>query len=187
MSVREPLGIRKLSPQCGCPGLLFGDPRIQNRTDFEEFYQDVLNHFGCCGFIAWERDRVIGYTNFFPHVIAQKMKFYGWGEMEGEQPDTLVHHCISLVQCSRYRRKGIGTSLIRYSLEWAQNHNWRRYEVHRVLPDTDAGIANEQKSVLSFWRKFGFSIIREEEADEETKKWYGADKRFSLAVDIDNF
>lgn len=187
MSVKEPLAIHNLAPQYGCPGLLFGEPGIRNRTEFEEFYRNILNRFACCGFIAWEKDKVIGYMNFFPHIIAQKMKFYGWGETEGEQPDTLIHHCISLVQSMNHRHKGIGADLTRHTLEWAKAHKWKRYEVHRVLPDIDAGITNEQKSAVSFWRKFGFSIIGEEEADEETKKLYGADTRYSMALDFNDF
>jgi len=186
MSIKEPLEIHNLTPQCGCPNLLFGESQIRNRTEFEDFYHNVLNRFTCCGFIAWEKDRIIGYINFFPHEIAQKIKFYGWGETEGEQPDTLIHHCISIVQNLNYRRKGIGASLIRRSLGWAKTNQWKRYEVHRVLPDMDKGVASEQKSILSFWKKFGFSIIKEEEADEETKKYYGVDKRYSLALDIDS-
>lgn len=122
---------------------------------------------------------------FFPQKIAQKIKFYGWGKVKPEQSGTLVHHCISMVQNPNYRHKGIGACLVKHSLEWAKVHKWKRYEVHRVLPDTDKGIANEQKSTLSFWKKFGFSIMREEKADEKTKKYYGIGKRYSLALDIE--
>lgn len=189
MSIKEPLDIGNLIPQYGCPNLLFGKSQIQNRIEFEEFYSNVLNRYACCGFVAWEKGRVIGYTNFFPHGIARKIKFYGWGGTDGEQPDTLVHYCISIVQYPDYRHKGIGSSLVRYALvryalEWAKTHQWKRYEVHRVLPDVNKGVENEQKSVLSFWRKFRFSVIGEEEADEAIRKFYGVDKRYSLALDL---
>ncbi|MDR2036944.1 MAG: GNAT family N-acetyltransferase [Bacteroidales bacterium] len=186
MSIKEPLEIHNLIPQHGCPNLLFDKSQIRDRTGFEAFYHDVLNRFTCCGFIAWEKDRIIGYTNFFPHEIARKIKFYGWGETEEEQPDTLIHHCISIVRNPDYRHIGIGSSLIRHSLEWAKTNQWRRYEVHHVLPDIDKGTVSEQKSVLSFWKKFGFSIIGEEEADEKTRKYYGVNKRYSLALDINH-
>ena len=184
MSMMDPLAISHLTPQCGCPGLLSGKSPIRNRTDFEDFYSYVLNRFSCCGFVAWEKNRIIGYTNFFPHAIAREIKFYGWGGEEEVQPGTLVHHCISIIRNPDYRRKGIGSGLIRHSLEWARMHGWKRYEVHCVLPDTDQGAPSEQKSILSFWRKSGFTITREEEADEETRKCYGAVKRYSLALDL---
>ena len=187
MPIEEPLDLRGLAPRYGCPGLLSGGARIRNRAEFEEFYRNVLDRFVCCGFVAWEGDRIIGYTNFFPREIARQIKFYGWGEAEGERPDTLIHHCISIVRNPNWRRRGIGTGLVRHSLEWAQAHRWKRYEVHRVLPDLDKGATNEQKAVLSFWRKFGFSIIGEEEADDETRRYYGADRRYSLALDMDAY
>ncbi len=183
LSVKEPVNPHDPVPRYGCPNLLFGGS-IRNRTEFEDFYRNVLDQFTCCGFIAWEGDRIIGYVNFFPQKIAQKIKFYGWGDTKDEQPDTLIHHCISVIQNPNYRRKGIGTDLIRHSLEWAETRAWKRYEVHRVLPDMDKGIASEQKSTLSFWRKLGFSIIGEEDADEATKQYYGANKRYSMALDM---
>lgn len=184
LSIKMPLEINNLIPQHGCPNLLFGKTKIRDRVEFEDFYHKVLNRFSCCGFIAWKGDRVIGYTNFFPHEIARTMKFYGWGEMENEGSGTLIHHCISMIQNDNYRCKGIGTSLVRHSLDWAKIHQWKRYEVHRVLPDIHKGIVDEQKSTLPFWKKLGFSIVREEEADLETKKYYGVDKRYSLALDF---
>lgn len=187
MATGIPLHIRDSSPQYGCPGFLFGNPGIRNRIDFEDFYRNVLNRFSGCGFVAWEKGAVIGYTNFFPHGIAQKIKFYGWGEAEDEQPDTLVHHCVSIVQNPDYRHKGIGGNLLRHSLEWAKANKWRRYEVHHVLPDNEKGIADNQKSVLSFWRKLGFSISGEEEADNDTREYYGVNTRYSLALDLDSF
>lgn len=184
LSVDAPLDARCLLPQHGCPNLLFGKPPIHDRASFVEFYRTVLRRVGCCGFVAWEKDRVIGYTNFFSHEIAREMKFYGWGGEEEEQPDTLVHHCVSLIRNSQYRRQGIGSSLLRRTLAWATAHEWKRYEVHQVLPDIDTGVAAEQKSVLSFWRKIGFAVIREEDADEATRNAYGVETRYSLALEL---
>ena len=47
VAVDAPLAARDASPRCGCPSLLFGESRIRNRIDFEEFYRDVLRRFSC--------------------------------------------------------------------------------------------------------------------------------------------
>lgn len=60
---------------------------------------------------------------FFPQKIAQKIKFYGWGDAYDKSARILVHHCISIIRNVNYRHKGIGTNLIKHSLEWAKPSN----------------------------------------------------------------
>ena len=184
LSMDEPFDPRGAAPRHGCPSLLLHGSRIRNRIEFEKFYHSVLNRFSGCGFVAWENGGVIGYTNFFPQQTARKLRFYGWGETKGDQPGALVHHCISIVRNTNYRRKGIGTQLLQHSLHWAKRAGWIRYEVHNVLPDGDNVFAHEQKAAVSFWRKFGFAVIREQDADAETIRRYGAKKRYSLALNL---
>ncbi|NIR50040.1 MAG: GNAT family N-acetyltransferase, partial [Phycisphaerae bacterium] len=81
-------------------------------------------------FVAWDYDRVIGYNNFFPREFAQTTRFYGWGKKDDKMPETLIHHCISLVRHPKYHRKGIGTSLIKHSLDWCRENGWQQFEVH---------------------------------------------------------
>jgi len=187
MALPEPLDTRALAPQHGCPGLLFGGQHIRNRGEFEKFHLDVLTRFSCCGFMAWEKGKVLGYITFFPHEIARRIRFFGWGCTEENLAGTLVHQCISLVRNARYRRRGIGSALVQHALEWGKANNWKRYAVHRVLPESDKGITAEQKSALPFWSKFGFRVTREEEADAETRKAYGVESRYSLALELADY
>ncbi|MBM4046310.1 MAG: GNAT family N-acetyltransferase [Planctomycetes bacterium] len=133
-----------------------------SRERLIEMYRQVLAEVGCCGFVAWVQGRVVGYNNFFPRDWARAIRFYGWGGEEDTSPGTLVHNCISMKVAPAYRRKGIGSSLIRHSLRWGKEHGWRRFEVHLVTPDSPEHFAGEQKSCVTFWRKLGFEVLRQD-------------------------
>jgi GNAT superfamily N-acetyltransferase len=189
MNVKDPLDPKMLKPERGCPGLLYGIGQSQpwTRKNLDELYCGVIGTYHCCGFIAWENDRIIGYNNFFPSRIARDINFYGWGNNENTSSDTLVHNCISIVSNDKYRRHKIGTNLIKKSLEWAKKAGWKHFEVHLVLPNIASGFENEQKSALAFWGKIGFSIVSENQANEATKKFYKVDKRYSLSISLENY
>lgn len=181
----EPFDPDAVSTGEGCPSLA-GTRTVTGRNGLLSLYREVLKNTGCCGFIARDGIRIVGYNNFFPLEIAQKVRFYGWGDgirRPADQP-TLVHHCISLVRDTRYRRKRIGTALVTHSLNWAASNGWRRFEVHLVLPDTPGGFTHEQKSCRSFWQRFGFHVFREGKAGPETRELYGVDTRYSMALGL---
>jgi len=125
------------------------------------------------------RGGVVGYNNFFPREWARKMSFYGWGTEEDSSPRTLVHNCISIRANPEYRRKGIGTSLIRHSLIWARDNGWERFEVHLVTADSPEHFAGEQKSCHSFWEKLGFHVFR--------AQGHGEHATFSMALDLQDW
>ena len=142
-------------------------------------YREVLHSCGCCGFVAWVGGRIAGYNNFFPREWARKIGFYGWGREENTSPRTLVHNCISIKLNERYRRKGIGTSLIEHSLDWAKQAGWKRFEVHLVTADSPAHFDGEQKSCRGFWTKLGFHVLRTE--------GQGENGRFCMTLDLDEW
>lgn len=159
------------SPGSGCDSL---QPYTQGDRDrLIGMYRQVLEQHGCCGFVAWIGDRIAGYNNFFPREWADRIRFYGSGTAEDRSPDTLVHNCISIKANTKYRRRGIGSSLIRRSLGWGRDNGWDRFEVHLVTEDSPEGFAGEQKSCRTFWEKLGFQVFR--------KDCHGT---FSLAVDL---
>lgn len=180
------LDLMTVKPEAGCHSLN-GFYTEGNRTKLINLYHDALESTGCCGFIAWHGFKVIGYNNFFPHEVAKSIQFYGWGNETNNSATTLVHHCISIAGHPEYRRKGIGTALIKHSLDWAKHHGWKQFEVHLVLPDNPSGFNQEQKSCCSFWKKFGFEVVREIEADSETKTFYSVNKRYSMALDLEKW
>jgi GNAT superfamily N-acetyltransferase len=106
----------------------------------------TIDKYGGCGFVAWDKGKIIAYHNFFPMEIAQKIKFYGHG-FGSPQPDkTLVHNCLTIVK-GDYLRKGIASRLVKESINWAKTNDWKRFEVHLVLPDCAKGWQSDQKVV----------------------------------------
>lgn len=181
-----PLDPATLKAEAGCDSLTKHCEKFTpgSRGLLEGLYRDVLACFGCCGFVAWYKGKIVGYNNFFPCEIAADVRFYGWGTEEDIAPRTLVHNCISILRNDKFRRKWIGTNLMLHSLRWSKSHRWERMVVHLVLPNLASGFANEQKSGQAFWEKLGFSVFRVEEACPATKEMYGVTERYSMAVDL---
>lgn len=170
-------------PESGCPSINYSQK--SNRETLEQLYQLAIDKYGGCGFVAWDKDKIIAYHNFFPLEIAQNNKFYGYG-FDSLQPDyTLIHNCLTIVK-GDYLRKGISSRLVKESINWARVNNWKRFEVHQVLPDCEKGWQSDQKSCLSFWKRFGFKTFKEYDADKATKQFYGATKRYSMFLSLDN-
>ncbi len=154
-----------------------------SREKLEGIYRKTIEQFGGCGFVTWEGDKVVAYHNFFPREMAQETRFFGWGAEEDTFPKTLVHNCLTMVR-DGYFRKGICSSLVEHSLKWAKENGWKRFEVHLVLPDCENGWQGEQKTCRSFWEKLDFQVYRTQEANEDTRRIYGVDMRFSMFINL---
>lgn len=179
----EPFDPNSYAPGIGCPGINYFQKG--NRETLKQLYQQTINKYGGCGFVAWHKDKIIAYHNFFPQEIAQKVKFYGYGFETSQPVNALVHNCLTIVK-GDYLRKGIASRLVRASINWANTNHWKRFEVHLVLPDCEKGWLADQKSCLSFWKRFGFKIFKEYGADKATKQFYGVTKRYSMFLSLDN-
>ena len=178
----EPFDPGENEPQAGCASL----ERFcthGNRSKLENIYKEAIGSFGGCGFVVWEKKKVVAYHTFFPREMAQRIKFFGWGVEKDILPQTIVHNCITSIR-GPYRRKGIGSSLIKHSLKWCKEQGWKRFEVHLVLPDCAEGWKGEQKTCKTFWDKLGFKVFRTEDVDEETKNHFGVDERYSMFINL---
>jgi GNAT superfamily N-acetyltransferase len=179
----EPFDPKSYSTEPGCPSLNYFQKN--NRESLEQIYQLTINKYGGCGFVAWDNDKIIAYHNFFPIEIAKQIKFYGYGFDLAYTDNTLIHNCLTIVK-GDYLRKGISSRLVKKSIDWAKANDWKRFEVHLVLPDCEKGWQSDQKSCLSFWKRFGFRIFKEYKADKETEQYYGVTKRYSIYLSLDN-
>ena len=178
----EPFDPGSYLPESGCQSINFS---VKNdRETLEHLYRSTINKYGGCGFVAWEKDKIIAYHNFFPLEIAQKIRFYGYGSDTIRFDGTLVHNCLTIVK-GNYLRKGICSRLVEMSIDWAKANGWKRFEVHRVLPDCEKGWQSDQKSCLSFWERFGFKVFKEYNAGKEVKKYYGVTKNYSMYLSLD--
>ena len=179
----EPFDPNSHLPESGCPSINYS--LKNNRETLEQLYQLSINKYGGCGFIAWDKDKIIAYHNFFPSEVAQKTKFYGYGSDSIQSDRILIHNCLTIVK-GNYLRKGISSRLVKESIDWARTNDWKRFEVHLVLPDCEKGWRSDQKSFLSFWERFGFRIFKEYEADKGTEQFYGVTKRYSMYLPLDD-
>lgn len=165
-------------PQAGCPGINYS---LQNdRKTLEQLYRSAIKEYGGCGFVAWDNNKVIAYHNFFPSEIARKIKFYGYGIGLYNPDRVLIHNCLSIVRVRDYLRQGICSRLVETSIGWAKNNGWKRFEVYSVLPDSEIGWQSDQKSCLTFWKRLGFEVLNEYDADKMSKEYYGTTKRYSM-------
>jgi GNAT superfamily N-acetyltransferase len=178
-----PVEPASLEGQGGCPSLS-GPYTNGDRRSLVALYREALDTFDCCGFVAWEGEAVVAYNNFFPGDMATRIKFYGWGGRERSAPGTLVHNCLSMVRGPAYHRQGIGSALIRRSLDWAGAAGWRRFEVYNVLPDAEIAYENDQKSCLTFWQKLGFELVSTTAAPTAVQQAYGLSHLYTMAVDL---
>ena len=180
----EPFDPRASEPQPGCSSLDWFYTH-GSRKKLEALYREALQEYGGCGFVTWEGEKVVAYHNFFPREMARRIKFYGWGADGDVHPQTLVHNCLTMVR-NRYFRKGICSALVRRSLQWATEQGWKRFEVHLVLPDFEKGWQGEQKTCRTFWEKLGFRVYRSQDADEETRRIFGVDERYSMFLTLNH-
>jgi GNAT superfamily N-acetyltransferase len=178
----RPIDPEAISAESGCSSLDWFYTH-GSREKLVDIYLKAIEEYGGCGFVAWLDDKIVGYHTFFPREMARKIKFFGWGNPEDASPNTLVHNCVTHIR-GDYSRKKIGTHLVKRSLAWGKENGWKRFEVHLVLPDIEDGFRNEQKSCRTFWEKFGLMVYRTKPASEETRKEYGVDIRYSMAVDL---
>jgi GNAT superfamily N-acetyltransferase len=178
----EPFDPNAHIPEAGCPSINYTNKN--NRETLEQLYRNTINKYGGCGFIAWEEEKIIAFHNFFPLEIAQRIKFYGCGSEKAQSVRTLVHNCLSIVK-GDYLRKGIATRLVKESINWAQMNNWKRFEVHMVLPDCEKGWQSDQKSCRTFWERLGFSIYKEYDAGKDAEQFYGVTKLYSMYLPLD--
>ena len=71
----EPFDPGSHTPACGCPNINYC--RKNTRESLEQIYQSAIIKYGGCGFVAWEKEKIIAYHNFFPSEIARQIEFYG--------------------------------------------------------------------------------------------------------------
>jgi len=178
----EPFDPKAHVPASGCPSLNYF--RENNRETFEQIYESAIKTYGGCGFVAWDRDKVVAYHNFFPMEMARQIKFYGYGPDMEQAETTLIHNCLTIVK-GDYARKGICSLLVKASVDWGRTNGWKRFEVHLVLADCEKAWQSDQKSCLTFWERLGFSVFKEYEADKETEQYYGVTKSYSMYLQID--
>jgi hypothetical protein len=82
--------------------------------------------------------------------------------LEKIEDKTLAIHCMMTGSAQKkenpYQRKGIGTRMIRFLIDWASNNGWERIEVD-AFEDFPLIYEITGGGGLSFWQKLGFHVI----------------------------
>jgi len=179
LSTIEPIIPEKMDLRSGCPSL--GKYTNGERGKLVSLYKNEIDEYGCCGFVAWKNERVLGYISFFSLKTANRTRFYGYGEgnMNDQLKDIFIHNCISIWK--RSSGKGIGTKLVNQVIKYGEEKKWNEYRVNNVLPDCEKGWGNHQKGCLSFWLKNGFTVTNEIEAEKEIQSYYHVRRKYTLS------
>jgi GNAT superfamily N-acetyltransferase len=136
--------------------------------------------YGACAILARADDKVVGQLRFYPKSFwdmndAGEMclqQDYPNGPLdnlaETEFPPleeienkTLAIHCImtgsSQQEKNPCQRKGIGSRMVRFLIEWAKTHGWERIEVD-AFEDIPLIYEITGSAGITFWQKLGFHI-----------------------------
>jgi len=137
--------------------------------------------YGACAMLARIDENIVGQLRFYPKNIINLKGADGFcllQDFPNGPPDdfaetefpplaqiedkTLVIHCFmtgsSLQRKNPYQRKGIGTRLVRFLIEWARSQGWERIEVD-AFEDLPLIYEITGSAGITFWKKLGFRLI----------------------------
>lgn len=137
--------------------------------------------YGACAILARVGDRIVGQLRFYPRIVWD-MKDAGemcllmdypngpfdnfadtvFPPLEQIEDKTLAIHCFmtgsSQQEENPYQRKGIGTRMVKFLIEWAKTKGWERIDVD-AFEDIPLIYEITGSAGLTFWQKLGFHIV----------------------------
>ena len=147
------------------------------------YYQKITEAYGASAIFAWQNRTVVGFLPFEPvncgvpalpnciHYVTGQ-----FGEPDEARSEmiaqstatpfadlhskTLKVHCINVKQA--FRRRGLGSAMARYLVEWARPQGWERIEGSAFLDGDWGWLPN-----VEFWEKVGFVRGNEKESTLE--------------------
>ncbi len=159
MADQEPAGLT-VSVEC----------RVRARPEqwpnpmYVTYYRKLTDAYGACAILAWQSQTIVGFLPFVPvdcgislphclhyvhaEEIPQVEAFMPTPESEMEQR-ALRTHCLSVAE--PLRRKGLGSDMVRYLVDWAREHQWQSIEGW-AFETSDFGWLPD----IGFWEKCGF-------------------------------
>ncbi len=140
--------------------------------------------YGSCAMLACAKGEVIGILRFYPTELAalpeagllclqqdfpagpaDNFAARDWPAPEVIVDRTLAVHCLTVGKPGEavdpYRRRGIGTALVRALIAWARAYGWRRIEA-TAYADLGLLYTVTGQAGLTFWRKLGFQVLHSE-------------------------
>ena len=140
--------------------------------------QKLTRIYGACAIIARIGDDVIGQLRFYPKAVIDILDAGGlclqqdfpagptddfvnshFPTFEKISDKTLVIHCFmvagSLELKKPYQRKGIGSRMAKFLIDWAMENGWERLEVD-AFEDLPIIYESTGSAGYKFWERFGF-------------------------------
>ena len=159
MSDQEPPGIEVA---VGCR--VHVEPENWPNPMYVTYYKKLTEAYGACAILAWQEKTVVGFLPFTPTECGPRLPACVHYVDEEDMPEVeafspvpqkdmsakvLKTHCLSVKQSMR--RKGLGSQMVRYLVEWARANGWERIQ----------GWAFEKSEFgwlpdIVFWEKCGF-------------------------------
>lgn len=157
-------------------------PWAQFRARNVPFLSKLTEVYGACAVIARDGERVVGHLRFYPKAI-YRMAAPGLGlclqqtfpcgpaddlaqrdfpPLTQIADKTLLVHCMmtgsSQWKDNLYRRKGIGSRLVRTLIAWARPRGWSAIEAS-AYADLPSVYAITGQAGKTFWQKLGFHVV----------------------------
>lgn len=137
--------------------------------------------YGACAIQARVDEKIVGQLRYYPKHICTQQDAGGlcllqdfpsgpsddfsdikFPPLEQIEDKTLVIHCLQtgspLQRENPYQRKGIGTNMVYFLIEWARSQGWKHIEVD-AFEDIPLIYEITGSAGISFWKKLGFKLI----------------------------
>ena len=135
------------------------------------YYKKLIDNYGTGAIMAWQNKSLVGFLAFYPQncgipkvncvcapidITIEKINSTNLVPLVNLNPKILEVQCLSVT--SRLYRKGLGTAMSIYLIEWAKEQGWA-FE--------NAGFIDAYKWLPSihFWEKSGFQKEKTREMD----------------------
>ena len=155
--------------------------------DFERYrarnvpiLEKLTRTYGACAIMARAGDSVVGQLRFYPMAVWDMKNSgemcllqdfpYGPAEdfagtdfppLEQIADKTLAIHCLmtgsSQQEKNPFQRKGVGTRMVRFLIQWAKANGWQHVTVD-AFEDIPIIYEITGSAGISFWQKLGFRI-----------------------------
>jgi len=136
--------------------------------------------YGACALFAREGDRIVGTLRFYPRAVWALAGSQGFclqqpfpagppqdfteavlPPLDALEDRTLAVHCLAVGQPGArddpYRRKGLGTRMVRALIEWARPRGWRAIEAATYM-DLDILYSLSGTAGRTFWERLGYHV-----------------------------
>jgi GNAT superfamily N-acetyltransferase len=137
--------------------------------------------YGTCAILARADDRIVGQLRFYPRIIwdmdsagglcllqnypngpADDFADTEFPPLEHIEDKTLAVHCLmtgsSQQEENPFQRKGFGTRMVRFLIQWAKANGWEYIAVD-AFEDIPIIYEITGSAGLTFWQKLGFRIV----------------------------